>query len=464
MPRSVVITGLGTVGGFGLGIDALWEGLLSGRSTLAPVTRFDASGFPTRLAAEVQSFAAKDHVPKYYRKAVKVMARDIELSVGAAKNAVLDAGLTTRATVAEKTGVAPEGPDIGLTYPPSRMGCQVGAGLIATETDEIAAALSTARNPDPAFARAGGFDARAWGTESGGKGGMNNLPPLWLLKYLPNMLACHVTILHGAEGPSNTITCAEASGLLSLGESVRVIERDAADLCFSGGVESRLTFLGFHRMIAMGRLAPTGDARDGASFVRPYDPDAPGQLLGEGGGILVVEEKAAAAKRGARVYAEVAGFGAAQAGWSSAHLGVRPDAHGADEGLKFAIERALEDAGVGPGEIDAVVPHGAGIASIDAGEADALRAALGPHLPSVPLVTLTPSIGDCMAGASALAAAVGAMCLHAQKLPARLHAGRCPDDLQAGAAPAREARLRHVLVCTSALGGQNAALVLRAAG
>ncbi len=464
MSRRVVITGLGTVSGFGFGIGALWEGLLSGHSTLKPLTRFDASGFPTRLAAEAKDFAAKDHVPKYYRKAVKVMARDIELAVGCAKAAVLDAGLITRATLSEKTGVAPEGPDIGLTYPPPRMGCQIGAGLIATETDELAAALSTARNPDPAFARAGGFDARAWGTEAGGKGGMNNLQPLWLLKYLPNMLACHVTILHGAEGPSNTITCAEASGLLSLGESVRVIERDAADLCFSGGAESRLTYMGFHRLGAIGRLAKTGDATDGSTIVRPYDPDAPGQILGEGGGILVVEEKECAKKRGAKVYAEVAGFGAAQGGRKSIHSGVTPDGTGADEGLRFAIERALEDADIAASEIDAIVPHGAGIKSMDAGEADALRAVFGAHLARVPLVTLVPSIGDCMAGASALAAAVAAMCLHTQKLPARIHAGRCPPDLQAGAATARDAKLRHVLVCTSALGGQNAALVLRAAG
>ncbi len=156
MSRGVVITGLGTVSGFGLGADALWDGLLSGRSSLGPVTRFDASGFPTRLAAEVKGFAAKDHVPKYYRKAVKVMARDIELAVGAAKSAVLDAGLVTRATITEKNGAAPEGLDTGLTYAPSRMGCQIGAGLIATETDELAAALATARPRPPGSAGAGG--------------------------------------------------------------------------------------------------------------------------------------------------------------------------------------------------------------------------------------------------------------------------------------------------------------------
>src|SRR5690606_32200745 len=177
---------------------------------------------------------AKDYVPKSYRKAVKVMARDIELAVAAAKCAVEDARLVTR-------GALPDGSSEGTTYPASRMGCQIGAGLIAAETDELTAALATA-----ATTAADGrptLDLKAWGDAEGGQGAMNNLQPLWLLKYLPNMLACHVTIIHGAEGPSNTITCAEASGLLSIGESVRVIQRGDADLCFSGGAEAPINHM-----------------------------------------------------------------------------------------------------------------------------------------------------------------------------------------------------------------------------
>jgi 3-oxoacyl-[acyl-carrier-protein] synthase II len=161
-----------------------------------------------------------------------------------------------------------------------------------------------------------------------------------------------------------------------------------------------------------------------------------------------------AQERGAKIYAELAGFGAGHSPRSE-RAGDRA------QGLVAAIERAIEDAGVTPDAIDAIVPHGAGVKFLDDEEAAALRQVFGVRLKDVPLVTITPNIGDTMAGQSALQVAVGAMCVHRQALPARLHGGSCPGDLHAGASKARDARLTNVLVCTNALGGQNAALVLR---
>jgi 3-oxoacyl-[acyl-carrier-protein] synthase II len=437
MPRRVVITGLGAVTPFGVGAAALWDGLLRGESRLGPISRFDASGFRSRLAAEVRDFSGKDHVPKSYRKAVKVMARDIELAVGAAASAVADAGLTTKGTIAEGSGAQP-------TYRPERVGCHVGAGLIAAETDELTGALATARGAD------GVFDLKKWG-----ESGMQNLQPLWLLKYLPNMLACHVTIIHDARGPSNTITCAEASGGLSIGESMRVIQRGDADLCFSGGAESKINLMGLLRMDLARRLAETGNESDGSRLVRPYDEKASGGLLGEAGGIVTLEAADTADARGARAYAELVGFGAG-------HSPRSDDPAKRADGLAWAIENALEDAGVGADEIDAVLPHASGIKPVDAEEATALRRVLGARTAKVPIVTLTPAIGDAMAGAGGVASCVAALCLRHQALPARIHAGAPAADMQAGPSPQRDARLRHVLVCTNALGGQNAALVLKA--
>lgn len=451
--RRVVITGIGSVSSLGLGSDALWNGLMEGRSGIGPITRFDASGFNGRLAAEVRDFSARDHVPKSYRKAVKVMSRDVELAVGAAKAAVEDARIATR-------GMVTEGLAAAMTYPAERVGCHVGAGLIAAETDELSSALVTAKESS-----SGEFSLRAWGTASGadgtpGAGAMNNLPPLWMLKYLPNMLACHVTIIHGCEGPSNTITCAEASGLLSIGESVRVIERDDADLCFSGGAESKVNLMGMLRMDLARRLSATLDQTDTSVHPRPFDPASPGTVVGEGGGILLLEDLDRARARGATIHAEVVGFGAAHSQPIAWWEGIPAEPVEVDEGLQFAIENALDDAGLAADEIDAVVPHGSGLPWLDRMEAGALRRVFGARLDELPAVAVTPNIGSCNAGMGALLAVVAALCVKHQRLPSQINAGE-PIGVDARARPPRDMNVRNILACSGSLGGQNAAVILR---
>ncbi|GJM18632.1 MAG: 3-oxoacyl-[acyl-carrier-protein] synthase 2 [Phycisphaeraceae bacterium] len=431
------ITGLGPVSCIGSGVDAFWASLLEGRSGLGPVEVFDPAGFASRLAGAVTDVSVRDSVPKSYRKATKVMARDTELAVVAAKLAADDAGLVTRGS---------DDGDEGFAITPERTGCQIGAGLIAAEADELTRALVTSLDDE------GVWDVNKWGTAEGGESGMNNLPPLWMLKYLPNMLACHVTIIHGTEGPSNTILAAESSGLLCLGEGARVIERNDADVSFVGGAESKLNLMGLMRLELLGRLAHTHDATDGAQVVKPYDPDAGGTVLAEGGGIVILEELGHAKARGARVYAEVAGFGASQSDRK------------AETGLELAIASALRDAGVGPGDIDAIFPTGIGLAGPDAHEAGAFRAVFGDRLAEIPIVSLAPVLGDSMAGQGGLQAAAAALAVHHQTLPARVHTGTPGGGLDAGASDARDASLGCVLVCTTAMGGQNAAAVLKRPG
>lgn len=434
MARRVVITGLGAVTPFGVGVEPLWDALLEGRTALAPIRAFDASGFHCQLAGEIpDGFNIRDHVPKHYRKPTKVMARDIQLAVAAARAAVGDAGILTRAVIED---------DGSPTYPPQRVGCHIGAGFIIAELNELATALITSIDDD------GTFSYAKWGE------GMQNLTPLWMLKYLPNMLACHVTILHDAQGPSNTITCSEASGLLSIGESRAVIERGHADACFSGSAESKISPLGLIRAEFAGRIGRVPADTDPGAAVRPYDPAAPGGVLGEGGGIVILEDQETARARGARVYAEIAGFGAGQSPAS-------PDPEVRSVGLTNAIENALHDASLEPGEIDAILPAADGTPRLDQEEAAALRRVFKSRLSEIPLITLTPNIGNTLAGNGGIAACVAALALHRQTVPARIHAGTPPDDLRAGPAPLCDAQLRHVLVCTTALAGQNAALVLR---
>ena len=438
MARSVVITGLGPVTAFGISIEPLWKAMLDGRSAIRQIQSFNPCGFPCKFAAELpqEELDIRKIVPKSYRKATKVMCRDIELAVAAAAAAVEDAGLVTK-------GTDPEAPP---TIPPQRMGCHIGAGLISADANELGAALVTSRGSD------GEFDMKHWGEQ-----GMQNLTPLWLLKYLPNMLACHVTIVHDCRGPSNTITCCEASSALSLGESMRVIERGAADVCLTGGAEYKLNLLAFIRQVFTGRLATTAGDADPATILRPFDADASGTLLGEGGGILVLEEAEIARERGAKPYAEVAGFAATQCLFPDL---VGTDAPADDEALGDAMLYAIEQAKLKPADIHAIAPLGSAIPSVDDAEAFAIRRAFGDRAASIPLVTTVPFTGHCGAGNGAISLSIAARCLRDQKLPARLNT-RGNNQLDANETHARDAALENILVTTTSQGGQNAAVILK---
>ncbi len=271
MSREVAITGIGPVTALGIGMAPLWEALCEGGTGIRPLNAFHGETWACPFAAELPAdeFSIRKVVPKSYRKATKVMCRDIELAVASAQAATFDAGVVTAASG--------EGE---ITIPPHRMGCHIGAGLIAADVNELGAALATSKPQD------GPFDLHHWGRE-----GMENLTPLWLLKYLPNMLACHVTIVHDCQGPSNTITCWESSAPLSLAESMRVIQRGAADACLSGGIESRLNVLATWRQQCAGRLTQASPDTDPSTLIKPFEPDANGTVLGEGGGITTVRQQ-----------------------------------------------------------------------------------------------------------------------------------------------------------------------------
>lgn len=437
--RRVAISGLGPVSGLGLDIEENWRKLTAGESCIGPISAFDTDGMRCRLASEVGAFKIRDFVPKSYRKATKVMARDIELAVIAADGAARDAGLVTKGT----------DPDAEPTHPAARVGAHIGAGLIACELDELTGALVTSRD------ERGGFDIHQWG-----ESGMERLTPLWLLKYLPNMLACHVTIIHDAQGPSNTITCAEASGALSLGESLRVIQRGAAEACFCGGAESKLNPMAYIRQEFTGRLVDTsalGDAAEG-NAVRPFDRRAAGGVLGEGGGIVIVEAVDSLEARGGKAYAEVVGFGATQS-VDRASLGMRPDAEG--RAVANAIRAALRWAELEAEAIDAVFPFGSGVPEEDAAEIAGLRAVFGERLTHLPAVLTRPRVGNLGAGAGGYDLAIAAKALAEQRLPERA-ATEQPIDGAAFAAAAPD-RLDHVLVVSAGYGGQHTAVILERA-
>ncbi len=437
MPRRVYITGLGVVSGFGLGVEAAWEGVLAGASAIRPVQTFDASGFDCTVAAEVPAFSIRDHVPKSYRKATKVMARDIEIAVVAADLAARDAGLVTLGT----------DPDAEPTHDPARVGCHIGAGLIAADLDELTAALVEATG-EKTPSGPGDFDIHKWGRE-----GMSHLTPLWLLKYLPNMLACHVTIIHEARGPSNTITCGDASGGLSVGESLRVIRRGSADACFCGGAESKLNPMAYLRQALSGRLVGGGDAGD----VRPLDERASGMAVGEGGGILVLEESEACRRRGGRAYAEVVGYAATQSvNRDSADFAPEPDGRG----IASAIRGALRNAGIDADMIDLIVPYGSACPAWDASEVAAVRSVFGDRLSQVAVPGLKAMLGNTGVAAGGIETALAALALHHGTLPPVTRRDAPLPGLPGNQAAQPDAAPRHALVYSTGVGGQNTATVL----
>lgn len=454
MATPIAITGLGVVSPFGVGAGAFWDGIRAGRCAIGRPQTLDASSFSCQYAAEAPKLAMKDHLPKSYRKFARVMARDIELAVVAANEA---AGVGGYGAKLGSLGDQDEGGE--RAYPPARLGTHVGAALMAPEIPELARAMSVAADED------GNWDMGKWG-----EAGMGQLTPLWMLKYLPNMLACHVSILHQAKGPSNTITAGEASGLLSIGEAMRVIERGDAEASLAGSGDSRVNHLAIERLRLAGRLAETAGMGAPSSIVRPFDADAIGSVPGEGAAICFLEAPEAAEARGAKIIATLLGFGAAQAvptNWKGggpvmAGLGAKAggSAGGLDDALAQAISRALADAGVAAGDIDAVFCHGAGEVALDDAEARGLQIALGDRAQGVELFWLGPMIGETMAAGGSLLVAAASMALERQELPTRVQPGAGRSGLNASAAPARGMQLRRVLVCTHALGGQCAALVL----
>jgi 3-oxoacyl-[acyl-carrier-protein] synthase II len=431
--RRVAVTGIGIISPLGIGSKQHWESLLAGRVGVQRISMFDAGGFPCQIAGQIPPYKIGDFVPRAYRKATKVMARDIELAIVAADDAFKDAGLQSLAYT--------EKPNFDGT----RFGCNIGAGLINTELNELTAAMTTARSES----ERNRLDLRRWG-----KDGMTQLTPLWLLKYLPNMLACHVTIIHQLKGPSNTITCADASSHLAIGEAFRTIQRGNADLAICGGAESKVTEMGMLRHGLLKRLNEShNDSPEQA--VRPFDADAAGTALAEGGGLLILEELEAARARGAKVYAELVGFAASQDSYKI----TEPDPSG--RSYARAIIGALRDGGVTADDVSLLIPNGLGIPAHDRAELAGLKTVFGNRMPEVPM-SLTKAQTGSLAAGSGVEAGTAVLAINAGKIPPSVNTIKPVDSNQLNVlAEAREAKIEVCVSSVYSLGGQNAALVFK---
>jgi 3-oxoacyl-[acyl-carrier-protein] synthase II len=428
--RRVVITGIGVISPIGIGAKAFWDNLLAGKIGVRRIAQFDPAGLPSQIAGEVPAFKIGDYVPKSYRKATKVMARDIELAVVAADDAFKDAGIQSKAYT--------ESP----SFDSRRFGCNIGAGLISADLNELTGAMHVAREGNK-------LDLPRWGRD-----GMGQLTPLWLLKYLPNMLACHVTIIHELKGPSNTITCADASSHLAIGEAFRTIQRGDAELAICGGAETKVVPMSLMRQILLRRVTDCcNDAPETA--VRPFDAEATGAAVAEGGGLFILEEYEHAKQRGAKIYAELVGFGASQDTYSV----TVPDPSG--HSYSKAITKALAEAKVAPGDVNLLVPHGLGIPSHDRAELAGIQKAFGPAAASIAVAPIKAQTGNVAAG-SGIDAAAAVLSLHHGRIPAAVNTKKVVDGIKLNVRPeVRDATIDVAVSSVYSLGGQNAALVFR---
>ncbi len=424
--RRVVVTGLGVVAPNGVGKEAFWSACLDGRSGVGPIRSFDASGHPVKIAAEVPDFDIHPFIPPGQRKSLKIMGRAMRFAVAAAGLGVRDSGL-----------------DLGKEDP-ERVGVVMGTGLVPVDLPELAPALvkscdATGQLQTPLL----------------GERGSSVLFPLWILKYLPNMVAAHISMALGAQGPNSTITTACAAGTQAVGEAFRLIARDDADIVLAGGADSRIDPLLMLAYTALGALS-RGD-RPPAEVSRPFDGQRDGFVLGEGAGVLVLEELERARRRGATIYAEVLGLGSS----FDAYAVTKPDPEA--RGAARAIQSALREARVDHRDVDYINAHGTSTRLNDLMETAAVKRVFGEGARALPLSSIKSMVGHLIGAAGAVEAAALALTLHEKVVPPTINQTH-PDpacDLDYVPNTAREMPVRTAVSTSFGFGGQNAALVMR---
>jgi 3-oxoacyl-[acyl-carrier-protein] synthase II len=298
----------------------------------------------------------------------------------------------------------------------------------------------------------GKFDIHKWGNT-----GMQTLTPLWLLKYLPNMLPCHVAIIHDIQGPSNTITCGDAASYLAISEAAEVIQRNNADAALAGGGGTKINPIGVVRQYLMKRTNCTSNDKP-AEACRPFDANAAGTIFAEAAGTIVLEEMQAANARGAKPLAELVGWGSSHS-LNADYVHLEPEGNA----IQIAIEMALRQAGISADKIDLIIPCGSGIAEDDAAEAAGIQRALGAAATTVPVWPIKSMLGHAGAGAGTLDIIAATLAIH--------H-GKCGKAINFQSALAGcklnilrqplEKKFKHVLCCGYSYGGQSAAVLLKA--
>ena len=409
MQRRIVVTGLGLVTPLGIGIDNVWTKILAGESGIGPITRFDVSRHETKIAGEVKDFNPEEYVP---HKEVKKMDLFIHYSLAATKVAMDDAGLNMEKEEADRVGVV------------------VGTGLGGLPTIEKYHQVLMERGPD-------------------------RITPFFIPMLLANLAPGQIAIQHGIKGPNLCIVTACATGGHCIGEAFRIIAYGDADVCIAGGTEANLTPLTVGGFNAMRALSRRNDEPEKAS--RPFERDRDGFVVAEGGGIVILEELGHALQRGARIYAEVIGYGY---NGDAYHI-TAPAPEG--EGFIRCINMALKNAGIAPSEVDYINAHGTSTDLNDLNETIAIKAVFGGKAKSIPVSSTKSMTGHMLGGAGAVEAVFSVLSIRDQICPPTINYDN-PDpecDLDYVPNVARKHAITVAMSNSFGFGGTNAVLLFR---
>jgi len=407
--RRVVVTGVGLVTPLGIGAEKSWKGLIEGRSGIRKLTRFDASAFATQIAGEVEGFNPEDYIEP---KEVKKMDRFIHLAIAASDMAVKDSGLKITDSNAESVGVT------------------IGSGMGGLPAIEHYHSVLLEKGP-------------------------RRITPFFIPMLIINLAGGHVSMKHGAKGPNSAVATACATGSHSIGDAFKIIQRGDADAMIAGGTESVITPLGIGGFNAMKALSTRNDEPEKAS--RPFDIGRNGFVMGEGAGIMVLESLEYARSRGARIYAEIVGYGMT----ADAYHMTSPAPDG--EGAARCIAAALKDGGVAASEVDYINAHGTSTKYGDELESIAIKTVFKEHAYKLAVSSTKSMTGHLLGAAGGVEAVVCVLCMRDNIVPPTINLDN-PDpqcDLDYVPHKARKMDVNCVMSNSFGFGGTNACLVFK---
>jgi 3-oxoacyl-[acyl-carrier-protein] synthase II len=408
MKRKVVVTGMGVMSSLGSDLNTFWANLQAGKSGVGPISFFDASEYPTRIAAEIKDFNPEDYMDK---KDARRMDRFVQFAVAASQKALEDAGL-----------------EIGSNCEPERVGVKIGSGIGGLNTWEEQHRILLEKGP-------------------------KRVSPFFIPMMIANMASGQVSILTGAKGPNSTTVTACATGSHTIGDSFRIIQNGDADVMICGGAEATITPTGLAGFCSMRAMSTRNDEPERAS--RPFDRERDGFVMGEGSGILILESLEHAQKRGARIYAEVIGYGMS----GDAHHITDPDPDGAARCMMMAIR----DAGIRPEDVDYINAHGTSTPTGDISETNAIKKTFGEHAYRLAVSSTKSMTGHLLGAAGGIEAVICGLTLYHGVIAPTINLEYKDEQCDLDYVPneARPADVRVAMSNSFGFGGHNATIVLR---